>query len=683
VPERNTVCPACERDNRADAWFCDRCGRSLVAPGGYTPPHLAQRILTSRFALEGERKQVTVLFADLEGSVARSERLDPETWHRTLDRFFQILAEGVHRFEGTVNQFTGDGIMALFGAPIAHEDHARRACWAALWLARALARERRRGLDLPVRMGLNSGDVVVGKIGDDLRMDYTAQGLTVALAQRVEELAEPGHVLMTGATAGLVRGFFELADRGETDLKGVSAPVRVLELTGTGPLRTRLDASRARGFASFIGRDAELATLEAALASAQNGDARVVAVSGEAGVGKSRLCLEFVESLRARGIPVFEAHCPSHAQTLPLFVIRELLRSSLELAEEEAEPRERIEASLALLGPGVAHSLPLVLGLLGVPGFEGAIPADPATRHDELADLLRRWVQARSSLEPVVLLVDDAHWLDAESDALLAELVEALGWTRTLLVVNCRPEYRPSWTGASYFTPLALGPLDESAESELLRALLGEDPSLAELLPRIHARARGNPFFAEEVVQDLADARRLRGAPGSYRLSDAPGELKIPASVRAVLAARIDRLPEVHKHVLCTAAAIGSRFEAPLLERVAELEASPFADALATLVELELLAEESLVPEASYVFAHPLTHEVAYGSPLREHQERVHASIARALEELHAEQLGTQADRIAHHWEQAGRTYEGRRWRHRAALRVARIQLRRKPESSS
>src|SRR2546422_1494460 len=329
-------CPSCGHANRAAAKFCEECGTRLAsaaaaaepprAPGDYTPRHLAEKILGSRAALEGERKQVTVLFADVKGSMDLAEQLDPEEWHRILDRFFQLLAEGVHRFEGTVNQFTGDGIMALFGAPIAHEDHARRACYAALHLSEALRRyanELRlsRGLNFSVRMGLNSGEVVVGTIGDDLRMEYTAQGHTVGLAQRMEQIAEPGKVYVAEHTARLVTGFFRLADLGPLTVKGVQDPLRVYELEGAGSLRTKLDVSRARGFSRFVGREGETATLEAALARAAAGDAQVAGVVAEPGVGTSRLCFEFSQRCRARRIPVHQAHGAAHGKMVPYLLV--------------------------------------------------------------------------------------------------------------------------------------------------------------------------------------------------------------------------------------------------------------------------------------------------------------------------------------------------------------------------
>src|SRR5437867_4296966 len=333
-------CAACGAEPPPTAKFCPDCAAPLAArpqaaapdPRAYTPKHLAEKILTSRAALEGERKQVTVLFADVKGSMELAEQLGPEDWHRIMDRFFQLLAEGVHRFEGTVVQFTGDGIMALFGAPIAHEDHAQRACWTALHLRETLRRyadelRLREGLSFFVRMGLNSGEVVVGRIGDDLRMDYTAQGHTVGLAQRMEQLAEPGTAYLTEHTARIVTGYFRLRDLGPLTVKGVAEPVHVHELEGAGAMRTRLDRSRARGFSRFVGRVDEMATLEAALARSLEGHGQVVGIVAEAGVGKSRLSWEFTQRCRARGLLVNEAHAVAHGKGIPFLPVIELLRN--------------------------------------------------------------------------------------------------------------------------------------------------------------------------------------------------------------------------------------------------------------------------------------------------------------------------------------------------------------------
>ena len=674
-------CPACGRENRADAAFCDGCGRRLGAPAApadlrtYTPAHLAEKILVSRSALEGERKQVTVLFADVKGSMEIAEQVDPEEWHHILDRFFQILADGVHRFEGTVNQFTGDGIMALFGAPIAHEDHARRACFAALYLGDALRRyarqvRREHGINFSVRMGLNSGEVVVGRIGDDLRMDYTAQGHTVGLAQRMEQLAEPGTVYLTEHTARLVQGFFRLEDLGTFRLKGVQEPVRVHELADVGPLRTPLEVAEARGFSRFVGRDDETASLDAALARALEGHGQVVGVVGEPGVGKSRLCFEFVRRCQARGVAVYEAHALPHGRMIPFLPVLELLRSYFGVTPEQSDQsaREKIAGRLLLLDPAFEASLPLVFEFLGVPDPEHPAPRmDAATRQRQLLDAVRRLGRGRSRREPAVILIEDLHWIDGGSEAFIQAMVETLPETRTLLLVNFRPEYQAPWMQSGFYHQLLLQPLSPAAVAELLRELLGNDPSLDGLPERICARTGGNPFFLEEVVHALEESGGLVGTKGAYRLLRPIDEVAIPATVQAVLAARIDRLGEREKLVLQTAAVIGRKFAEPILARVVDLPADALADALRVLVAAELLYERALFPEAQYAFKHPLTQEVAYQSQLMDRRTRTHAAVARAITALYPEKVDERAALLAHHWEGAGEPLEAAQWSRRAA----------------
>ena len=682
-------CPRCATRNPPGQKFCDSCGVRLEGSGdasspreprAYTPHHLVERVLKTRSALEGERKQVTVLFADMVDSMLLAEKVDAEVWHRILDRFFQILAEEIHRFEGTINQFTGDGVMALFGAPVAHEDHARRACHAALRLRDELRTYagtlRGRGLEFSVRMGLNSGEVVVGKIGDDLRMDYTAQGHSVGLAARMQQVASAGTAYVTEHTARLVEGFFDLRDRGTATMKGVSVPTRVFELCGLGPLRTRLDASGARGFSRLVGRDGELAWLEAILARAAESQGQVVGVVADAGVGKSRLCLEFVHRCRDQGIAVHEAHCPAHGATVPLLPIRELLRSYLTLGDGAGaeEVRRSVAAELRALDPGFAESVPLVLDLLGVPEADARTPAVPAAP-DRVAGFLRRFVRQRSLREPVVILLDDAHWIDHASDELMRELVSAVPGTRTLLVANFRPEYRPEWIGGAHYHQLPLSPLGEGPCRELVRDLLGSDPSLGDLADRICERTGGNPFFIEETIRALASCGALVGERGGCRLADPSASLALPMTVQSLLAARIDRLGERAKHVLQAAAVIGKSFDEPLLESVTGLVHDDVSSALAALRAAEFVHLETPFPQVQYAFKHPLTREVAYQSQLGERRARMHAAVAGALETLKTDRLGEYASLIAHHWESSGMRFEAARWRQRAALRVSSIKV--------
>jgi class 3 adenylate cyclase len=645
------------------------------SPLDYTPRHLADKILRSKSALEGERKQVTVLFADVKGSMELAEQLDPEEWHRILDRFFQILTDGVHRFEGTVNQYTGDGIMALFGAPIAHEDHAQRACYAALHLKAALREyadelRRRRGLSFSTRIGINSGDVVVGKIGSDLRMDYTAQGQTVGLAQRMEALAEPGCVYLTNETRRLAEGYFALRPLGDFEVRGSRDAIAVYELTGLGTQRTRLDRSRARGFSRFIGRRAELENLESALDQAVSGRGRVVGVVAEAGTGKSRLCDEFIEHCRGRDIRVLAAHCPAHGQSVAFLPVLELLRESfgIEDTDTDLEARRKIAGELTLLDPEFQGMLPLLFEFLGVPDPDRpSSETDPAERERQLLGFVRHLAQARSAREPSVVFIDDLHWVDPGSEAFVAQLVEVAATTRTLVLCNFRPEYRAYWMQQSHYQQIPLNPLGTEEVRQLVADLLGSDESIADLGAHIYDRTGGNPFFVEEIVQSLVESGQLEGERGAYRLTSRIADLTIPPTVHAVLAARIDRLAERDKRVLQIASVIGREVPESLLIDVAELSKPELTTALSGLQRGEFLLQHVLYPEAEYLFKHALTLDVAYSSQLTEPRARLHANVARAAEARAGDRLDELSGLLAHHWEAAGDAACAARWHVRSA----------------
>jgi len=695
-------CSACGTPHAAGEKFCGECGATLVggrqsavgsspppvtantlttnnlSPRAYTPKHLADKILQSKSALEGERKQVTVLFADVKGSMELAEQLDPEEWHTILDRFFAILTDGVHRFEGTVNQYTGDGIMALFGAPIAHEDHAQRACYAALHLRDEIAHyatevKREHGLSFSTRIGIHSGEVVVGKIGDDLRMDYTAQGHTVGLAQRMEGLASPDTCYLTGATAGLVHGYFELENLGDFQVKGVRAPVQVHRLVGAGTARTRFDISRSRGLTRFVGRDADMATLEAALEQAQAGNGQVVGVVAEAGTGKSRLCFEFAERCRARGMSVNIGHAVAHGKNIPYLPMLQVFRGYYGITEQDDDRtvREKIAGRMLLLDEAFREVLPVLFEFFGVPDPDRPAPRmDPEAKQRQIFAVLRRLVQGadpRGGARSFATLIEDLHWIDPGSEVFLEQWVEAIAGASSFLLLNFRPEYHAAWMQKSYYRQLPLAPLGPEAIRKLLEDLLGSDPSTRGLAEAIHTRTGGNPFFTEEVVQTLIESGNLQGTRGSYRLVTAIERLAVPASVQAVLAARMDRLPEREKQVLQAAAVIGNEFTEPILFAAAELPESEIRAALATLKTNEFVYEQALYPVAEYAFKHPLTQEVALGSQLQERRRRTHATVAWAIEAAHAEKLDEQAALLAHHWEEAGEPLAAARWHRQAA----------------
>ncbi|MGH7899707.1 MAG: adenylate/guanylate cyclase domain-containing protein, partial [Candidatus Binatia bacterium] len=448
------VCNSCGARNRAGERFCGECGHSLAVPAAppraserdprsFTPKHLAERILTSRSALEGERKQVTVLFADMKGSMEFLADRDPEEAGKILDRVLAHMAEAVHRYEGTVNQVSGDGIMALFGAPLAHEDHALRAAYAALRMQesmRGYAEETRRshGAEVQIRVGLHSGEVVVQSIGNDLRMDYTAVGETVHLAARMEQLATPGTIRLTADTARLVEAYIQLKSLGPIPVKGLSHPVEAYEASGTGPPRTRFEAAMTRGLAPFVGRAVELGQLERALDQTKAGHGRITAVLGEAGIGKSRLLYELTHSPRARGVLILDAGCVSYGKATSYLPVIDLLKEYFQIREgdDHAAIRAKAAAKLTALDPSLESTLVPLLALLDVPVEGKWQELDPPRRRQQTLDAVKRLLLRESRVQPLLLVFEDLHWVDAETQVLLGTLVDSLETARLLLLLS-------------------------------------------------------------------------------------------------------------------------------------------------------------------------------------------------------------------------------------------------------
>jgi adenylate cyclase len=622
----------------------------------------------------GERKQVTVLFADVQGSMDMAEGQDPEQWHAIMQRFFSTLAEAVHRFEGTVDKFTGDGIMAVFGAPIAHEDHARRACYAALKMLDdvgeyAAELRRKHGLNFSTRIGINSGEVVAADIGED---GYTAVGHTVGLAQRMEALAEPGKAYLTESTAELAHGFMALEDLGHFEIKGASQPVGVFELAGVGAARSRLDLSRERGFSRFVGRDEEMAVLEEALERAERSEGAAVGIVAEPGVGKSRLCHEFAERCRERGIEVFECQAQAHGQAIPFMPVLQMLRSYFGIADGDQERivREKIAGRTLLLDPDFAEDLPLLFDFLGVPDPHRPLPQLSAeARHRALRGAVCRLVRAPNRRNSIVALVEDLHWMDEGSATLLGELISSVEGTKTLAIVNFRPEYDARrWAGESTYRSISLEPLGRGGTRELLRDLAGEDPSLDGLGDLIHERTAGNPFFIEEIVRGLAEAGNLEGERGAYRLARPVEDTGVPASVQTILAARIDRLGSSAKQLLQAASVTNKEISERALGMVSgQSESEDYRAALCELTDGGFLFETEVYPERVLSFRHPLTREVAYSTQLAEQRASTHAATARTLIELNPDRHDELAALIARHMEAGGETLEAARWSARAA----------------
>jgi len=659
------VCLACQTPNPPGNRFCYQCGAPLAPkaaaerpPSAYTPKHLAEKILTTAGALKGERKQVTVLFVDVSGFTSLSERLDPEEVHRLMSRAFDLMLAEVHRYEGTVNQFLGDGIMALFGAPIAHEDHARRAVHAALGIARALesyqAELLPRGIRFRTRQGLNTGLVVVGSIGSDLRMDYTAVGNATNVAARMQQVGEPGRVTISEATHRLVRGYFETRPLGEMQLKGKAEPVSGWEVVAAREARTRLEVEADRGLTPFVGRERELRLVLEAFERARGGHGQVAFLVAEAGMGKSRLLVELRRRI-GEDAAWQEGHCLSFGKAMAFHPLVDLLRRQLDIEEGDGEAAiaTKIERGVADLGPDLASAVPYVRALLSIdPGDARVRGMSPAQRRGETFEALRRMLVRATERRPQVLVIEDLHWIDSASEQFLTTLIESVPALRAMLVFTYRPGYPNPFGERSYFTRVVPAALSTEESARIAEAVLSADVLPAELRALVAAKAEGNPFYIEELVKSLKEGRTLDRVEGRLVLARPASEIAIPGSIQDVIAARIDRLPEAPKRTLQLASVIGREFTRRLVDRLSEMREGTDG-ALRELTALELIHERRLFPELAYAFKHALTQDVAYASLLVQRRRELHRLVGGAIEELYTDRLPEHYEVLAHHFSQS------------------------------
>jgi class 3 adenylate cyclase/predicted ATPase len=705
-------CPGCGAENRPGAKFCNDCGTALTAaaaadrgqpsargglaapeaenrraaPIAYTPRHLAERILAEQQALEargapdGERKTITALFADIKGSMDLLEDLDPEDARHLIDPAITLMMDAVHRYEGYVAQSLGDGIFALFGAPIAHEDHAQRALYAALRMQEEMRRyadrERlQRGVPLQIRVGLNTGEVVVRSIRtDDLHTDYVPIGHATSLAARLQSLANPGSIVVSESTFRITDGFFAFHALGAAQIKGVSEPVPIYEVVGVGPLRTRLQVAASRGLMRFVGRQREMELMQQAWEQAKRGQGQIVAAVGEPGVGKSRLCYEF--KLQAqRDSLVLETFSVSHGKAYPYLPLIELLNTYFQLTpqDDDRRRREQVTGKVLTLDRHLEDTLPHLFALVGVEEATASLAhLDPPLRRRRTFEAITRLLLRESLNQPVLLLVEDLHWLDRETHAWLTLFSDRVATARLLLLVNYRPEFQHSWGSKTYYSQLRLDPLGPEEAHALLTALLGDSASVQPLKPFILAKTAGNPFFMEEMVQTLVDQGVLRYDPaGGKQLvspvtSGALAALQLPPTVQGVLAARIDRLPAEEKALLQTLAVLGQEFAWSLLTQVTDQPDEELQRLLAHLQAEEFIYEQPAFPESAYIFKHALTQEVAYNAVLLERRRVLHERAAQAIEGLFAERLSEHYHSLAHHYSRSGNTTKAIDYLHRA-----------------
>ena len=687
-----TACPNCGESNRHGAKFCRRCGQTISepvttpaatipgvpAPDTYVPKYLAEKILASRHELEGERKQVTVLFADIRGSTKILEGVDPEEGQKIIDPVLRIMMDAVHRYEGTVNQVLGDGVMALFGAPLAHEDHALRACYAALAMQDDMRRYRQKlgqseEAGVQIGVGMNSGEVVVRSIDNDLNIDYSALGHTTHLAARMQELSGPGEALISASTMRQVEGFVQIQPLGPVPVKGVSQAVEVYSVIGATSARTRVQAGAARGLTPLVGRSAEIDVFNNLVEQVTTGHGQILAMIGEPGVGKSRLVHEFTRHQLPPGWLVLEAASVSYGKATPYFPIVEMFRRYFDIGawQQTEEIRERVVAHLLELDSTLKDTIPPVLSLLGALPEEKTLTRqngrqqmpradieevisrfnflDPQQRHRHTFDAVKRICIRESQRQNLLLVFEDLHWIDHETQAFLDALVDSVPMARLMLLVNYRPEYNHTWSKKSFYTQLRVDPLQISNAEELLSKLLGSNPELGPLKRLLVKRTEGNPFFAEESVRSLVETGVLAGEKGAYRPALKIDNLLIPNTVQNVVADRIDHLPLEEKHLLQTAAVIGVVVPFDLLQAVSDLPDEQVFEYLAHLKSAEFIYESNLFPKLEYTFKHALTNEVAYGALLHDRKTALHSRVVRILEGKDQTASHDDVEQLAHH----------------------------------
>ena len=684
-------CPSCGSSNRSGAKFCNECGATIVKEPAEAnlagakqlkPAEVSSTVGVSASVIseepEGERKLVTVLFADIKGSTELEENLDPEEARGLVDPALQLMVDAVRRYDGYVVQSTGDGVFALFGAPLAHEDHPQRALHAALRMQRELrgysAKLREKGnAPLELRIGANTGEVVTRSIHTGgAHPEYTPIGLTTNLASRMEALAPTGSIAVTEATQRLCEGYFTFRALGPARIKGLSEPINVHEVTGIGALRTRLQRAAGRGLTKFVGREQEMAEMRRALGQVKEGHGQIVAVMGEAGLGKSRLFYEFKATSQG-GCLVLETFSVSHGKASAYLPVIEFLNHyfEIEAADDARRRREKVAGKVLMLDRRLEDTLPYVFALLGVEETIGALAqVDAHVRHRRTLEAIKRIILRESLNQPLLILFEDLHWIDAETQALLDLLADAIANARVLLLVNYRPEYRHGWGSKGHYVQLRLDPLGQASAEELLDALVGDDTDLRPLKSLIIEKTQGNPFFLEESVQVLFDEGALV-RNGKVKLTRSLNELRIPPTVQMILASRIDRLPADEKELLQTLAVMGKEFPLRLVRQVTGKSDDDLERMLSNLQLGEFIYEQPALPDIQYTFKHALTLEVAYNSVLTERRRALHERIGAAIESIYGERLDDYLAELSHQYRRAGNPEKAIEYLRRAGEQAA------------
>jgi class 3 adenylate cyclase/tetratricopeptide (TPR) repeat protein len=667
-------CPECGTVNPSGSKFCNQCACDLSEakptplidysqPQSYIPKFLADKIIDTRKSIEGERKLVTVLFADVANYTSMSEKLDPEEVHQIMDGCFKILMDEIHRYEGSIDKFTGDGVMALFGAPVAHEDHAQRACYAALAILNAIGEygekiEKDCGVEFKMRVGLNSGLVIVGSVGNDLRMDYTAIGDTANLASRMETMAKPGNVLVSVDTYKLVKDFFTFESIGKVEVKGKEEPLEAYQLIEAGEVETRIEASVARGLTKFVGRKREITALKEAFEKAQSGSGQVVGIVGEAGVGKSRILLELNGALRKKEHTYLEGRCLHYGGYMAYLPFLDILKAYFDIKEGDREfvIKKKMAEKVSQLDKELKGILPPLHDILSLKiEDKGYQKLEPRLKRVRVFETIRDLLIRESQNKPLIIAIEDLHWIDKTSEEFLDYMIGSLAGARILLILLYRPEYTHQWGSKSYYSQIGVDQLSAETSAQLVQSILEEGEVVPELRELILNRAAGNPLFMEEFTHTLIENGSILKKDHQYILGIKASDIQVPDTIQGIIAARMDRLEDNLKCTMQVASVIGRDFAYRILQTITGMR-EELKSYLINLQGLEFIYEKSLFPELEYIFKHALIQDVAYNSLLLKRRKEIHERIGKAIEELYADRLEEFYEMLAHHYSMSDNT---------------------------
>jgi class 3 adenylate cyclase/tetratricopeptide (TPR) repeat protein len=670
------ACPSCGKMNRIGSKFCSECGHKIVISTEqpskglsfdeklakiqrYLPKDLTQKILAQRDKIEGERKQVTVMFCDMEGFTNLTEKLGSEETYALMDQIYEILIHKVHDYEGTVNELTGDGIMALFGAPIALEDAPQRAIRSALAIHREITGfsdriKQEKGIPpLKMRIGIHTGPVVVGTLGNDLRVEFKAVGDTVNLASRMQSLADPGTTYVTEETFKLTEGLFRFESLGPKAIKGKEEPVKVYRVIAPSTRRTRFDVSAEHGLTPFVGRERELELLLDGFERVKAGKGQAFSIVSEAGVGKSRLLYEFRKAVANEDVTFLEGRCLSYSRSVAYHPVIEILKSNFDIHEGEGdqEVKEKVKKGLRLIGLDEVSILPYFLELLSVKdsGID-LISMSPEAKKDRISEAIKRIVLKGSEVRPLIIAFEDLHWIDKSSEEVIRGHLDSIPGSRVLLIFTYRPEFVHTWGAKSYHNQLTLHRLSNRESLEMVSHILGTKEIEKSLEELILEKTEGVPFFIEEFIKSLRDLKIIEREDNSYYLSKDIQQLTIPSTIQDVIMARVDSLPEGAKEVLQTGSVIEREFSYPLISRATGLPEKELLSYLSVLKDSELLYERGIYPQSNYIFKHALTREVVYDSILAKRKKKLHEEIGKAIEQLYKDSLSEHYEVLAEHY---------------------------------